>query len=132
MPSIPQLLVITTFLAAASQAVAEPATEPRAICRAAIAAIMDRDPKLVQATVAADGVVVVTHARPVDNFIFTYRCRLEGDRVLWADEPGRWRDGAKDRKVFFEIIGDGAQISIIENHADGTTSRQLFDRSAIE
>jgi hypothetical protein len=122
----------TVGVRAASPAAAEPAFEPRTICRTAIAAIMDRDPKLVQATVAADGVVVLTHARPIDNFVFTYRCRLEGDRVLWADEPGRWRDGAKDKKVFFEIVGDGAQIRVIENHADGTTTKQLFDRSAIE
>jgi hypothetical protein len=76
--------------------------------------------------------VVLTFARPVDNFVFTYRCRLEGDRVLWADEPGRWRDGAKDRKVFFEIVGDGAQIRITEIHGDGTTSKQLFDHNAVE
>jgi len=111
---------------------AEPAFEPPAICRTAIAAIMDRDPKLVHPTVAADGVVVLTFARPVDNFVFTYRCRLEGDRVLWADEPGRWRDGAKDKKVFFEIVGDGAQLRIIEIHADGTTNKQLFDHGALE
>src|ERR1700736_872019 len=95
MPSFVRLLAFPILLAFAPSASANPAFETKAVCRTAIAVIMDRDPKLVRATDAPDGVVVLTYARPFDNFVFTYRCRLEGDRVVWADEPGRWRDGAK-------------------------------------
>jgi hypothetical protein len=126
------LLAVSMVLAAASSASARPPFGPQAICRTAIAAIADRDPKLVQATVTPDGVVRLTYARPIDNFVWTYRCRIAGNRVVWASEPGRWRDGAKDDKIFFEIVGRGAQIRIIENHPNGTTTNQLFDRGAIE
>jgi hypothetical protein len=111
---------------------AQPPFEPPAICRTVIASITGRDPKLMQTTAAPDGVVMLTYARPIDNFVWTYRCRLEGNRVVWASEPGRWRNNAKDDKVFFEAVGNGTQLRIIENHVNGTTTRQLYDRNMIE
>ena len=132
MPSFGRLLafpVLITLMAAAS---ASQAFETKAICRTAIAVVMDRDPKLVQAQDAADGAVVLTYARPFDNFVFTYRCRIEGDRVVWADEPGRWRDGAKDAKVSFEVAGTGDRLRITVSRANGPTLDQLFDRDLNE
>jgi hypothetical protein len=132
MPSIYRLLAFAILILSASAAAADPAFESKTICRTAIAAIMDRDPKLVQATDAPDGVVVLTYARPFDNFVFTYRCQLEGDRVVWADEPGRWRDGPKDAKVSFEVVGGAEQIRITISRANGVTAQQLFDRDLNE
>jgi hypothetical protein len=131
MPSVSRLLAFPFLLALAPAASADPAFETKAICRTAIAVIMDRDPKQLQATDAPDGVVVLTYARPFDNFVFTYRCRLEGDRVVWADEPGRWRDGAKDAKVTFEFAtGDRLRINV--SRVNGITLQELFDRELNE
>ena len=55
MPSMRPLLFLTFLLVWLPAASAEPAFEIHAVCRTAIAAIMDRDPKLVQATDASDG-----------------------------------------------------------------------------
>jgi hypothetical protein len=132
MPSRPHLLAVTMLLAVASPASAELSFDPPAICRTAIAAIMDRDPKLMQTRTVADGIVMLTYARPIDNFVWAYRCRLEGNRVIWANEPGRWRDKAKDDNILFEVVGAGSQLRIIDNHPNGTTTRQLFDRDKIE
>ena len=135
MPSFVRLLAFPILLALTSAASADPAFETKAICRTAIAVIMDRDPKLIQATDAPEGVVVLTYARPFDNFVFSYRCRLEGDRVVWADEPGRWRDDAKDAKdakVSFEVAGTGDRLRIIVNRANGPTLQQNFDRDLNE
>jgi hypothetical protein len=110
---------------------AAPAFEVEAICRTAIASIMGRDPKVMQVTRTAGNVLFLTYARPMDNFVWTYRCRIEGNRVVWASEPGRWREGPKDDKVFFEDVDAGKQLRIIENHGDGSSTKQLFDRGAI-
>ena len=37
--------------------------------------------------------------------------------MLWASEPGRWREEAKDDKVFFEDVDAGKQLRIIETTA---------------
>ena len=132
MASVIRLLAIPTLLAVMPPAFAGPAFETKAICRTAIAVVMDRDPKTLQTSDAPDGVVVLTYARPFDNFVFTYRCKLEGDRVVWADEPGRWRDEAKDPKVSFEITGSGDRIHVTVSRANGPTLQQLFDRDLNE
>jgi hypothetical protein len=128
---VDRLLALSILLASAPAVSAEPSFEAAAICRTAIASLMGRDPRLLQTSGAADGVVVLTYARPIDNFVWTYRCRIEGDRVIWADEPGRWRQGAKDDKVSFEVLSAGTQLRIIATHADGSTTRLLFDREMI-
>jgi len=108
-----------------------PSFEVEAICRTAIASIMGRDPKLMQVTLTAGDVLFLTYDRPADNFVWTYRCRIEGNRVIWASEPGRWRDDPKDDAVFFEVVGAGKQLRIIDNHRDGSSTKQLFDRDTI-
>ena len=49
MPSIVRLLAFPILLALMPAASASSAFETKAICRTAIAVVMDRDPKLVQA-----------------------------------------------------------------------------------
>jgi hypothetical protein len=132
MPSVIRLLAFPILLASGPVASASPVFETTAICRTAIAVVMDRDPKTLQTSDAPDGVVVLTYARPFDNFVFTYRCKLEGDRVVWADEPGRWRDEAKDAKVSFEVAASGDRIRITVSRANGPTLQQLFDRDLNE
>ena len=132
MASLPRWVAVAIAIAIPSAASAEPAFDARAICRTAIAAITGRDLKLFQAADARDGVVALTYARPFDNFVFTYRCRIAGDRVVWADEPGRWRDGARDAKVSFEIAGTGDRLRIVVSRANGATLQQLFDRDLNE
>jgi hypothetical protein len=112
---------------------AAPLFEAEAICRAAIASITDRDPKIMQVTRTVGSVLFLTYVRPIDNFIWTYRCRIEGNRVVWADEPGRWReDNLRDDKMYFEIVDAGKQLRIINNHDDGSSTRQIFDRDKIQ
>ena len=126
-----RMIAIPMLLAGMSPAAAAPAFEVEAICRTAIAAVMDRDPKAMKVTKNSDSVLILTYDRPIDNFIWTYRCRVDGNRVVWASEPGRWRDGPKDDKILFEAIDGGRQLRIIAVRRDGSRAQQLFDRDAI-
>lgn len=118
---------------ALSLADATPSFEPEAICRTAIASIMDRNPKNVRVTRDAGDVLFLSYVRPLDNFVWDYRCKIEGNRVVWASEPGRWREDPKDDKVFFEIVEGGKQLRIIvEDHGDGSATKELFERDQIQ
>jgi hypothetical protein len=130
-PLVYRLMAFTLLSASLSPASAAPSFNVEAICRTAIASIADRDPKLMQVTRTVGDVLFLTYVRPIDNFVWTYRCRIEGNRVVWATEPGRWREDPKDDKVFFEEVDAGKQLRIIEDHGDGSSTRQLFDRDAI-
>ena len=126
-------LVAATLLAVSflPSSLAAESFEPEAICRAAIATIAGRDPKAMQVTRIAGDVLFLSYVRPIDNFVWTYRCRIEGNRVVWAYDPGRWRESPKDDKVSFEILGDGKQLRISDDHSDGSTTKELFDRDKI-
>ena len=121
-------IAFAILLASLSAVSAEPAYEAKAICRAAMAAITGRDLKLFQAADAPDGTIALTYARPFDNFVWAYHCRLEGNRVIWADEPGRWRQDAKDDKISFEVIRSGTQLRITKTPVNGPATQELFDR----
>jgi hypothetical protein len=127
-------LTVAISIAASSAAFAESPFDTKAICRTAIAAITGRDVKLFQAADAPDapdGVIALTYARPFDNFVWAYHCRLNGNQVIWADEPGRWRQEAKDDKITFEIVGVGAQLRIIKSPVKGPATQEVFDRDKI-
>ena len=131
MPFILRLILFAMLSAGVSPASAAAAFEVEAICRTAIAAIMGRDPKLMQVSRTDGDVLFLTYVRAIDNFVWTYRCRVEGNRVVWASEPGRWRDDPKDDEVLFEVVDAGKQLRIIENHDDGSSTKQVFDRDMI-
>jgi hypothetical protein len=128
---VSRLIAFTILSASLSPASAAPSFEVEVICRTAIASIMGRDPKIRRVTRTAGDILFLTYVRPMDNFVWTFRCRIEGNRVVWASEPGRWREGPKDDKIFFEVVNAGKQLRIIENHGDSSRSEQLFDRDAI-
>jgi len=126
-----QIAALSICLAPA-MAEATPPYAPEAICRTALASIMGRDPKTVQVTRTTSDVLFLSYVRPIDNFVWAYRCKIQGNRVIWASDPGRWREDPKDDKVFFEIVGGGKQLRIIENHRDGSASKELFERDQIQ
>ena len=125
------MVLLIAWPATGSFVAAAPLFEPEAICRAAIAAIKDRDPKLVKVALTRGDVFFLTYTRPIDSFVWTYRCRIEGSRVVWADEPGRWRNDPKDDRISFEAIDAGARLQIVATHRNGQSEKQLFERDKI-
>jgi hypothetical protein len=124
------LLVLSGYPGFAVVAAAPP-LEPEVICRAAIGSLMDRDPKLFRMTRTDGDVLFLSYVRPIDNFDWTYRCKIRGNRVIWASEPGRWREDPKDDKVSFEIVAGGKQLRIINDRGDGSPTKVLFDLDRI-
>jgi len=132
MPIASRLIAVALLSATMSPASAAPLFDAGSICRTAVAAMTDRDPKIMQVTRTVGDVLFLAYARPIDNFVWDYRCKIEGNRVVWASEPGRWRDDPKDHKVFFEIVGGGEQLRIIEDQGDGSATKELFERDQIQ
>ena len=126
MPRLVPPIAVSMLLASLQAATAEPAYEAKAICRAAMAVITGRDLKLFQAADAPDGTIALTYARAFDNFVWSYHCRLDGNRVIWADEPGRWRQDAKDDRMSFEIVD--TKLRITRTPVNGAVTHEEFDR----
>lgn len=99
------------------------------ICRAAIAAIMGRKPEIIQVVRTEGDVQFLTYTRPSDKKRWSNRCRVEGNTVVWAEEPGRWRNDPSDEKVSFEIA-NGTAIKITEDYGDSKGS-ETFELSRL-
>jgi hypothetical protein len=124
-------VLLLAWPATGSSVAAAPLFEPEAICRTALASIKGRDPKSIKVALTRGDVFFLTYTRPIDSFVWTYRCRIEGSRVVWADEPGRWRNEPKDDKISFEAVDAGAGLQIIATHRNGQSEKQLFGRETI-
>jgi len=83
-------------------------------------------------TWAEDGIQIVTYRRSDDGKVWTYRCRLEGNRGIWAAEQGRWRNGPVDGIITFELSQDQRSVSLTEVHEDGSKSQGTYPRGQTE
>jgi hypothetical protein len=97
------------------------------ICIAAIATIMGRSPSIISSK-KKNGVYYLNYTRK-DGTNWSYRCKTEGSRVVWASETGRWRVDPLDEKILYQISPDGLTVMIVEIYSDGSESVKTFSDS---
>ncbi|WP_407332523.1 hypothetical protein [Enterovibrio sp. 27052020O] len=99
------------------------------ICRASLAAIKGKSPTIVvvdKKTIEAEtelDVFHISYKRPDDGKKWSYRCKVDKKRAVWAQGDGRWRDQAQDPTVRFNIDGD--DIQILETFPDGSAATSV-------
>ncbi|MGK3141062.1 hypothetical protein [Pantoea sp. C2G6] len=98
------------------------------ICKATAAMTFGRDYKIMQLDkVDADGIAYVHYNRPSDNTRWAIKCRLEGDRVLWAsdnpDSTGRWRNHPADAVITYSINGNNLTLKQLYSDGSGESAR---------
>lgn len=99
------------------------------ICKAAVAKMMGRPVSIMTITRSAGDVHYLSYRRD-DGTQWAYRCRLQGDRIIWGSEPnGRWRDQREDEVLTFRHANGGNTLVIRERFSDGFSSEQSFRAS---
>jgi len=81
------------------------------------------------------GVYYVSYVRQDDNTTWSYLCKFEGNRVIWAgagspsspNAIGRWRTHPQDEVITYAIVGD--KVTIKERYSDGSSNEESFDLS---
>ncbi len=115
--------------------IAKAATENNApkIAKAAIAAIMGRDPSIISVKEHTEkGVYYLDYIRQDDKTRWAFLCKLEGDKVIWAgagspDKPnyvGRWRTHPEDEVITYRI--QNGDVIIRQQFTDGSSSEKVF------
>jgi hypothetical protein len=94
--------------------------------QAAIVAMTGRDPKSVEVMRTEGEVIFLSYVRPSDGTRWNNRCKLQGDRVIWASEPSRWRTDPRDEAIYFESGAGGRELKIIQRFADGSSSVETY------
>nr|WP_100059583.1 hypothetical protein [Lonsdalea populi] len=103
------------------------------ICKATTSLIFGRSTQIMKLDAVENGTAYVHYFRPSDRSRWAIKCKLAGDRVLWAsnnpDSIGRWRNDPADEIITFRIHGDALDIS--EIYSDGSEEQQSYSLSAL-
>jgi hypothetical protein len=105
--------------------------EDAKVCKAAVAALMARDPRSISTMVAHDGVVVARYIKTTDGSAHEYRCRVSGDLVQWGTTLGGWRTRPKDELVTYRVVPGLPEIVIRIGYADGNFDLKLYHLDAL-
>lgn len=98
------------------------------ICKSGIATRMGRDPSIIAIDELRDGVVFLSYARPEDGTLWSYKCKLDGNRIIWGSKEGRWRTRLMDSTLLYVVQGDTIQV---EDHFTDGIYKRRFDASQL-
>ncbi|KQO33912.1 hypothetical protein ASF10_17885 [Flavobacterium sp. Leaf82] len=87
------------------------------IARYTMASIMGQQPKIISA-LKKDNLYYVSYFRKSDRKKFEYKIIFDGNKILWSNIDGRWRDSQYDEKIIF--IEKNNTLSIIQTFSDGS------------
>jgi len=124
-----KLTLISLFVGLISlQATADDSKVVGKVCKAAVASMFGRDHKTMKLDKIDDGIAYVHYIRPDDNSRWAVKCKLDGDRVIWAsnnaDNSKRWRTDPLDDVVKYSI--KDKTIKITQEYTDGSNSSEEY------
>lgn len=93
------------------------------IARYSIAAIMKQQPDIISVKKESD-YYIVSYKRPEDNKEFIYKIKFDGNRIIWGNADGRWRDTKYDEKITYEE--KEGRLGIVQKFEDGSSLRDDF------
>ena len=97
--------------------------DEQSICKAVIATIMGRSPSIIEVDQVIAKTVFLSYLR-ADNTHWSYRCKLEGSRAIWASSHGRWRTHPMDAEITFYV--EGNSLKIVDRAYDGDANIEYF------
>jgi hypothetical protein len=100
------------------------------VCKAGIATAMGRDPETMITELQASDVIHVSYIRQSDGSLFTYKCRIEGNQILWGNIDGRWRNNSADSVITYSTL-DGTLV-VSERFPDGSSSNSIYSAIQLE
>jgi hypothetical protein len=80
------------------------------LCKAALSSVMGVDLKAIQTEKEKDGIVSLHYRIEGESERYDYKCRVEGNRVVWGSEKGRWRTKKGDAVITFSVSNGNVTI----------------------
>lgn len=118
------VVLLLTYGFLPEKAAAQNSNEMDFICRATISSIFNRDISIIKSVGMKEGIVNTQYVRPDDGSVWSNRCKIEGNRVIWASETGRWRTHAMDELITYSRSGNS--LTIKQKFTDGSSVEKSF------
>ncbi|AVF37362.1 hypothetical protein BV494_05245 [Rahnella sikkimica] len=128
------MIMFTTFFGLASLPVkANDSSVLGKACKAAVASVFGRDHKSMKLDKIEGDVAFVHYIRSSDHSLWAVKCKLDGDRVIWAsnnpDDSKRWRTDPLDDVVKYSI--EDTMLTITQEYTDGSSSNDEYKLSGL-
>lgn len=81
------------------------------ICKAGIATTMQRDPAMLLVDRVENDIVFLVAVEGGVKSKWGYKCRLDGNRIIFGGENGRWMTDRKDAVLTFETDTDSVTVT---------------------
>jgi hypothetical protein len=94
------------------------------ICKAGIATMMGRDPKIMRIIRNQEGIVYLSYTRQDDGKDWAYRCKIEGNKIIWSSDTGRWMTNSMDSQITFSVSGN--MLKVIERLSGDLVGEESF------
>ena len=94
------------------------------ICKAGIAKIMGRNPAIIKIDRVDNDAIYLSYVRQDDQTKWKYKCKVEGNRIIWGSDTGRWRTHPMDSKVSFRVAD--SSVMVVDAYGDGSSSEETY------
>ncbi|MDX6188431.1 hypothetical protein SGQ83_03640 [Flavobacterium sp. Fl-318] len=95
------------------------------IARYTMASIMGQPTKTIK-VIKKDELYFVSYIRKSDNEKFDYKIKFDGNKILWANLDGRWRNSKYDEKITF--VEKENKVHIIQSFDDNSQNSKEFKK----
>lgn len=100
---------------------------PEDLCKATIATTMSRDPSIMKIDAEYEGIVYLSYLSDDLSKKWEYKCKIDGNKSIWATLKGRWREDKMDSKITFK--GDDFHLTINETYSDNGVIIKKYSKS---
>jgi hypothetical protein len=78
---------------------------------------MGRDPRIIRVDRTQGDTAYLSYVRPDDGKRWKYKCKLDGNKIVWGADDGRWRTHPDDSVITYNARG--SSLTVIERYSDG-------------
>ena len=97
------------------------------MCRATNSVLFNRPVSIIKVKPSYGKEYILSYVRPADGILWDYKCRVEGDQVLWGSPSGRWRNHASDEKVKVDVSRGKLEVQV--TYPDGSSQARSFSET---
>ena len=124
------VLLTLSILTTVSQG-EEKVFDDRQICKAAISLVMGIEPNQIMYDQDTSKEIYLSYRLKDEKEVYRYRCKIEGNRVIWASASGRWRTQKDDAMITYYVNSDRVTVEERYLGEEGLAGKSTFRASIL-
>lgn len=90
---------------------------------------MGRDPSSMTVSNIEGPIIGVSYIRKNDGTKWSYKCKIDGNKIVWGNSDGRWRESSEDSVITYKLTGNSIVVS--ETYSDGSKNTKNYKNGAL-